>query len=195
MIDTEDNRTGKTKAREHQAMTAAEHEDIGWVTRPAESGKPRKADRKKRMSWGKAVLMAMLLGLLLVCVESEDDTSGEVFYDIGWAVEGYNCYPPWHQHCQTSGSAILRRRTGSKLVRRRPLPVWEFDASAEDGLPLLGDLQEWLSDGAWTLPRETASDGSGSDHHAAKGIERRQLPNRHPGAKIRSQRPGSNEQR
>ncbi|CAH1231245.1 Hypp374 [Branchiostoma lanceolatum] len=107
----------------------------------------------------------------------------------------YNCFPPWHQHCQTSGSAILRRRTGSKLVRRRPLPAWEFDASAEDGLPLLGDLQEWLSDGAWTLPRETASDGSGSDHHAAKGIERRQLPNRHPGAKIRSQGPGSNEQR
>ncbi|XP_078598735.1 uncharacterized protein LOC144874456 isoform X1 [Branchiostoma floridae x Branchiostoma japonicum] len=140
----------------------------------------------------KEVLVGMLLGLLLGCVESQDDTGGEIV--IMWEEEGYNCYPPWHHHCQTSGSAILRRRTDGRLVRRRPLPVWELDVPTEDRLPYPGDLQEWLSDGTWTLPRESGSDGPGNDGSAAMGQVRRQILDRLTGGKVRSLRPGKDEQ-
>ncbi|XP_078598736.1 uncharacterized protein LOC144874456 isoform X2 [Branchiostoma floridae x Branchiostoma japonicum] len=106
----------------------------------------------------------------------------------------YNCFPPWHHHCQTSGSAILRRRTDGRLVRRRPLPVWELDVPTEDRLPYPGDLQEWLSDGTWTLPRESGSDGPGNDGSAAMGQVRRQILDRLTGGKVRSLRPGKDEQ-
>ncbi|XP_019643918.1 PREDICTED: uncharacterized protein LOC109484951 [Branchiostoma belcheri] len=108
----------------------------------------------------------------------------------------YNCFPPWHQHCQTSGSAILRRRTGGKPVRRRPLPELDASAAAEDRFAhRAGDLQEWLSGGTFTLPRETDGDGSGNDRVAAMGPTlRRQILNRIAELKIRSQRPNNEEQ-
>ncbi|XP_078681048.1 uncharacterized protein LOC144915995 isoform X1 [Branchiostoma floridae x Branchiostoma belcheri] len=147
-----------------------------------------------RISLEKAVLLGVFCGQLLVCAERQDDTNREVFFL--WEEEGYNCYPPWHQHCQTSGSAILRRRTGGKPVRRRPLPELDASAAAEDRFAhRAGDLQEWLSGGTFTLPRETDGDGSGNDRVAVMGPTlRRQILNRIAELKIRSQRPNNEQQ-
>ncbi|KAI8491671.1 hypothetical protein Bbelb_304760 [Branchiostoma belcheri] len=148
-------------------------------------------DRKMRISLEKAVLLGVFCGQLLVCAERQDDTNREPTMaptlPNEWICHLKKAY--WWQ-------AVRMGIDCDDSHRRRPLPEFDASAAAEDRFAhRAGDLQEWLSGGTFTLPRETDGDGSGNDRVAAMGHTlRRQILNRIAELKIRSQRPNNEEQ-